>query len=293
MISPELAKKIRHIHYTTNRAVNTRLSGEYESVFKGQGIEFEEVREYQPGDDVRSIDWNVTARSGKPYIKRYVEERELNIMFLVDLSGSGTFGSGPLTKNEVAAEVCALLAFSAIKNNDRVGLIIFTEHVEMFIPPSKGTRHVLRIIRELLYFNPYHSRTNISGALEYLGRVSKQEEVVFLVSDFIDSGYEKQLTLAAKQHDLIAVQITDPKEIELPAIGMIEFEDAETGETRLIDTSHPRFRQGFKASVYNRQERLKGLLTKAGADFLRIDTHQDYVNSIIQFFLFRERRTQG
>ncbi|MDA7916490.1 DUF58 domain-containing protein, partial [Verrucomicrobia bacterium] len=216
MIPAELAKKIRYIQIYTSKAVNDVLAGEYQSVFKGQGMEFNEVREYQPGDEVRTIDWNVTARTGVPHVKRYVEERELTVMFLVDLSASGTFGSTERIKNEVAAELCALLAFSAIKNNDKVGLIIFTDSIELFVPAAKGTSHVLRLIRDLLNFKPDESKkakqsgTDISVGLDYLGKVMPRRSVVFLVSDFLSEGFEKSLRVAGRKHDMIAVSVTDP-----------------------------------------------------------------------------------
>jgi len=229
MIPKELAKKIRYIQIYTSKAVNDSLAGEYESVFKGRGMEFDEVREYQIGDEIRSIDWNVTARMGEPYVKLFVEERELTVMFLVDLSASGAFGSTRQIKNEVAAEICALLAFSAIKNNDKVGLIVFTDQIEMFIPPAKGSTHVLRLIRDLLNFTPRQTQTDISVGIEYLARVTNKKSVVFLISDFLGEGFEKQMRVLGKRHDLIAVSITDPREKQMPNLGLIQLEDAETG----------------------------------------------------------------
>ena len=222
MIPKELVKKIRYIQIYTSKAVNDVLAGEYHSVFKGQGMEFDEVRAYQPGDDIRTIDWNVTARTGHPYVKRYVEEREITVFFLVDLSASGSFGSTGKLKNEIAAEFCALLAFSAIKNNDKVGLIVFTDTIELFIPPAKGTSHVLRLIRELLYFDSGSKQqspgTDIALALDYLGRVLHKRGVVFLVSDFLDQDFEKPLGVLARRHDLIAVTVSDPREYLLPNV---------------------------------------------------------------------------
>ena len=226
MISKELIKKIRYIQIYTSKAVKDVLAGEYHSVFKGQGMEFDEVRAYQPGDDIRTIDWNVTARTGHPYVKRYVEEREITVFFLVDLSASGAFGSRKKLKNEIAAEFCALLAFSAIKNNDKVGLIVFTDVIELFIPPAKGTSHVLRLIRELLYFDPGKQRlragTDIALALDYLGRVLHKRGVVFLVSDFLDKNFQKPLSVLARRHDLIAATVSDPCELTLPDVGLLE-----------------------------------------------------------------------
>jgi uncharacterized protein (DUF58 family) len=297
MIPKEIVKKIRYIQIYTSKAVNSVLAGEYESVFKGQGIEFEEVREYQPGDEIRSIDWNVTARMGHPFIKRYVEERELTVMFLVDLSASGSFGSLKKTKNEVAAELCALLAFSAIKNNDKVGLIVFTDAVELFIPPKKGLTHSLRLIRELLTFKPRQAQTNIEAGLSYFRRVVTKKSVVFLISDFIagpsglENGFEKTLRGMSKRHDLIAVSITDPREVRLPNIGLIELEDAETGEVLLLDTGSAMVRTAYEKNGRSRAEQLKSLFTSMGVDQIDIRTDQDYVRSIIRFFLSRERKT--
>jgi len=292
MISSELAKKIRYIQIYTSKAVNDSLAGEYESVFKGRGMEFEEVREYQFGDEIRSIDWNVTARMGEPYVKRFVEERELTVIFLVDLSASGAFGSTRQIKNEVAAELCALLAFSAIKNNDKVGLIVFTDRVEMFIPPAKGTTHVLRLIRELLEFTPRQTQTNISAGIEYLGRVTSKKSVVFLVSDFLGEGYENQLRVLGKRHDLIAVSITDPREVKMPDIGLIELEDAETGELIVIDTGSATVRKQYEKLGATRQGFLRELFRSMDVDQIEIFTDRDYVLDLVRFFKARERRAR-
>lgn len=290
MISPELARKIRYLEIYTRKAVNDILAGEYHSVFRGRGIEFEEVREYTPGDDIRTIDWNVTARMGHPYVKRYVEERELTVLFLVDLSASGAFGSSERFKNEVAAEVCALLAFSAIKNNDKVGLIIFTGQVELYIPPKKGASHVLRLIGALLNFRPRDRRTDIGGALDFLGRVAHRRAVVFLVSDFWAEGYEGRLRIAAKRHDLIAVSVTDPRETALPEAGLVELEDAETGERVLVDCGSRQVRERWEALAREREARLRGLFHSAGVDRIRVMTGRDTVRDLIGFFRMRERR---
>jgi uncharacterized protein (DUF58 family) len=290
MISPELARKIRYLEIYTRKAVNDILAGEYHSVFRGRGIEFEEVREYTPGDDVRTIDWNVTARMGHPYVKRYVEERELTVVFLVDLSASGAYGSADRFKNEVAAEVCALLAFSAIKNNDKVGLIVFTGGVELYIPPKKGASHVLRLIGELLNFRPRDRRTDIGGALDFLGRVAHRRAVVFLVSDFWDEGYEGRLRIAAKRHDLIAVSIIDPREMALPETGLVELEDAETGERVLIDCSSRAVRTRYQELARQREARLRELFHSAGVDRIRVVTGRDTVRDLVGFFRMRERR---
>ena len=290
MIPKEVAKKIRYIQIYTTKAVNNVFAGEYESAFKGHGMEFEDVREYQPGDEIRSIDWNVTARTGKPFIKRFVEERELTVIFLVDLSASGTFGSIKKTKNEIAAELCAVLAFSAIKNNDKVGLIVFTDDVEMFIPPKKGATHVLRLIRELLYFKPQKVHTNIQAGLNYLGRVTRKRSVVFLVSDFQETNFEKQMRVMGKRHDLIAVSITDPREVVMPNVGLIELEDAETGELVLIDTSSVKVRKQYKSHGIKQAGEIKRLFHSMGIDQIDIRTDKDYLSNIMRFFLEREKR---
>lgn len=290
MIPEELVKKIRYIQIYTSKAVNDSLAGEYESVFKGRGMEFDEVREYRIGDEIRSIDWNVTARTGEPYVKRFVEERELTVIFLVDLSASGCFGSRNYLKNEVAAELCALLSFSAIKNNDKVGLILFTDQVEMFIPPAKGTRHVLRLIRELLQFKPGGKKTDIAAAIDYLDRITHKKSVVFLVSDFIGHGFEKKLRVTGRRHDLIAVSVTDPREIRLPDVGLIRLEDAETGETVLVDTGSEAVRKKYEAYGRERRQTLKSLFRSMGIDQIEIFTDSNYVLDLVRFFRTRERR---
>jgi len=290
MIPQELARKIRVIEITTRKVVNDILAGEYESVFKGRGMEFDEVREYMPGDDIRTIDWNVTARTGKPYVKRYVEERELTVIFLVDLSASGSFGSVDKLKNEIAAEFCALLSFSAVKNNDKVGLILFTDKVEKYIPPKKGTTHVLRVIRELLSFRAAASSTDITRALDFLGKVTTKRAVVFLVSDFQAEGYEKALRIISKKHDLISVTIVDPREIKLPDVGLIELEDAETGEIVLIDTSNPEVRRRYERLGEEKAGRLRDLFASMGIDQIEVRTDRDYIPTLVRFFRVRERR---
>ena len=292
MIPSELARKIRYIEIYTSKAVNDVLAGEYESVFKGQGMEFEEVREYQPGDDIRSIDWNVTARIGHPFVKRFVEERELTVMFLVDLSASGGFGSTQQVKNEVAAELCALLAFSAVKNNDKVGLIVFTDTVELFVPPGKGTSHVLRLIRELLNFQPGQAQTDIAAGIDYLGRVTSKKCVVFLVSDFLATGFEKQLHVLGRRHDVIAVSVADPREVRMPDVGLIELEDAETGESVTIDTGSAGIRDRYEQLGTAQQNRLRQLFRSLDIDHLEILTARDYVRDLAGFFRTRERRAQ-
>ena len=292
MIPKELAKKIRYIQIYTSKAVNDSLAGEYGSVFEGRGMEFDAVREYQIGDEIRSIDWNVTARMGEPYVKVFVEERELTVIFLVDLSASGAFGSTRQIKNEVAAEICALLAFSAIKNNDKVGLIVFTDQIEMFIPPAKGSTHVLRLIRELLNFTPRQTQTDISVGIEYLGRVTNKKSVVFLISDFLGEGFEKQMRVLGKRHDLIAVSITDPREKKMPNLGLIQLEDAETGELVMIDTGSASFRKQYETLGRAQQGRLRGLFRSMAVDHIEIYTGRDYVFDLVKFFKTRERRAQ-
>jgi len=290
MISKELASKIRYIQIYTNKAVNDIIAGEYHSIFKGRGMEFDEVREYQPGDDVRAIDWNVTARIGHPFVKQYVEERELTVFFLVDLSASGDFGSAGKTKNEVAAELCGLLAFSAIKNNDKVGLIVFTDTVELFIPPKKGVSHVLRLIRELLGFRPRRTGTDLAVALEYFGRVARKRCVAFLVSDFIAQNYEKPLRILARRHDMITFQISDPAEFEMPPVGLVELQDAETGEMVLLDAGNPAVRQSYREAGQARARQIADTMRAMAIDHMPLVTTDSYVQDLVRFFRVRERK---
>ncbi|MDR3011875.1 MAG: DUF58 domain-containing protein [Chitinispirillales bacterium] len=290
MIPKEVLQKVRQIEIRTRRIVDTVLSGEYHSAFKGRGMEFSEVRAYTDGDDVRTIDWNVTARMGSPYIKKFIEERELTVMLVVDASSSGNFGSIDKFKGEMAVELCSLLAFSAIRNNDRVGLIIFTSGVEVFIPPRKGKNHVLRVIRELLYFEPRHKGTDIGNALKFLNRVQTKTSVVFLVSDFISAAdFEAPVRVAAKRHDLIAISITDPREDTIPRVGLIELEDAETGETVLLNTRSKKTLQIYKNEREKRKKELEEMLRSAGVDEIRVSTEAGYVKPIVNFFKKRER----
>jgi uncharacterized protein (DUF58 family) len=294
VIPRELVKKIRYIQIYTSKAVNDVLAGEYHSVFKGQGMEFDEVRAYQPGDDIRTIDWNVTARTGHPFVKRYVEEREITVFFLVDLSASGSFGSMDKLKNEIAAEFCALLAFSAIKNNDKVGLIVFTDVIELFIPPAKGTSHVLRLIRELLYFDPGKQRertgTDIALALDYLGRVMHKRGVIFLVSDFLDQDFEKPLGVLARRHDLIGVTVSDPRESALPDVGLLEIQDAESGEKVVIDTGSREVRNRYEQFAREKHEKLSNLFKSFGVDHIQLFTDRDYVLDLVKFFRKRMKK---
>lgn len=291
MISKELIKKVRQIQIYTSRAVDASFAGQYESVFKGRGMQFDEVREYDPGDDIRSIDWNVTARTGKPYVKRFVEEREMTVVFAVDLSASGDFGTVSKMKNELAAEFCAVLAFAAAKSNDKVGLLIFTDRIELYIPPKKGSSHILRLIRELLYFKMPQRRTNIPLAMDYLAKVIRKKATVFLVSDFIEADFKKPLSLLNKRHDVIAVSVRDKAEMSLPDAGLIEFTDAETGETMLVDTSSAAFRSRYGNAAQQRFGELKAMLTSAGVDCISINTDKPYIKDLIMFFRARRRRS--
>jgi uncharacterized protein (DUF58 family) len=289
VIPKEILQKVRQIEIRTRSIVDSVLSGEYQSVFKGRGMEFSEVRTYIPGDDIRSIDWNVTARMGGPYVKKYTEERELTVMLVVDASSSGSFGSVKQFKDEIAVELCALLAFSAIKNNDRVGLIIFTSEVEKYIPPKKGKNHVLRVIRELLYFKPAKKGTNIAEAMGFLNRVQRRKAVVFCVSDFIASGFEAPLRVAAQRHDFIAVTITDPREMSLTNVGLIELEDPETGQTMLVNTRSKTVRERFHQEAVRRMEALRSFFKVHGIDEIPVTTEADYIGSLVKFFKKREK----
>jgi len=289
MLPREVIRQIRRLQLKARRAVDDLLGGEYHSVFKGTGIAFEEVREYQPGDDIRAIDWNVTARIGHPFIKRFIEERELTVMLLVDCSGSNQFGTRLQQKREVAAELAAVLAFSAISNNDKVGLVAFTDRVERFVPPRKGTRHVLRLIRDVLFYQPRHRGTSLQEALDYLNRVVHRRVIVFLLSDFLDRGYEKSLKRTGRRHDLVAVRITDPREEELPAVGLLELEDAETGE-RLLHTNSRQVRTAYAAAARSRREVLRELTRSARVDLVEVSTDGSHLDSLIRFFRLRERR---
>lgn len=290
MIPKEILKKVRRLEITTRGMVNDVFSGEYHSVFKGRGMEFSEVREYQIGDDIRTIDWNVTARYGHPYVKVFEEERELTVMLMVDASSSGEFGTFERMKGEIAVEICALLAFSAIKNNDKVGLIIFTDKVEKFVPPRKGKRHVLRVLRELLYFHPEDRKTDIGTALEYFNRVIRRRSVVFLVSDFISTDYEKALRIANKKHDIVGIHIVDPRELELPRMGYIELEDAETGEQIMLDTTDGEVRRLFAQKTSQAMTRRDKLFKSMNVDAITIYTDESYFEPLIRFFRMRAKR---
>ncbi len=292
MLPKEIIRKIRRIEITTNRLVNESLAGEYHSVFKGRGMEFDEVREYQHGDDIRTIDWNVTSRTGHPFVKRYVEERELTVMLLVDASASGSFGSSGKMKAEISAEISALLAFSAIKNNDRVGAILFTDRVEKFIPPRRGSTHVLRVIRELLFYKPVHAGTSIQKALEHLNLVIRNRAVVFLISDLLDQGFEQALKAANRRHDVVIIRVTDPREHELPNVGIIEVRDAETGEIQYIDTALAAVRDHYRENWERNFARLTRVFQSHRIDNVAIDTGQPYDAPLIRFFEERAKRAR-
>jgi len=314
MILPEIVKKIRQIELRTNRLVSETLAGQYHSVFKGQGMNFEEVREYQPGDDVRAIDWNVTARMNHPFIKKFVEERELTLMLVVDVSGSGLFGSREQSKRELAAEIASVLAFSAIRNNDKVGLILFTDEIEKFIPPRKGRKHVLRVIREALFFEPRRRGTDLNQALEFLMHVLSHKAIAVIISDFLGSPaiprlaggrqLRPQLMLieslaqasfamlrqANRRHDVVAVQVSDPFELELPALGRLSLEDAETGEIVEVNSGDARKRGAFAERQIRAQTDLSRLFRSAGIDSIQVRTDQPYTAALGRFFETREKR---
>ena len=314
MIPREILKKIRQIEIRTNRLVTETLAGQYHSVFKGQGMNFDEVREYQPGDEVRSIDWNVTARMNHPFVKKFVEERELTLMLVVDVSGSGLFGSVAQSKRELAAEIASVLAFSAIRNNDKVGLILFSDEIEKFIPPRKGRRHVLRVIREILFFEPKRRGTDLSGALEFLLRVTSHRAIAVVISDFIGAptvasdragrrprpqmmvmeslaqASFSALRQANRRHDLVAVQVTDRYEMELPALGRLILRDAETGEVVEVNTGDQRKRASFAERQTKAQTDLARLFRSAGIDAIQLRTDQPYSIELARFFETREKR---
>ena len=290
MIPREILKQVRRIEISTRGLVNEVFSGEYHSVFKGRGMNFAEVREYQYGDDIRSIDWNVTARTGSPFVKVFEEERELTVMLVVDVSASCDFGTRERLKGEVAVEICALLAFSAIKNNDKVGLIIFSDRIEKFVPPRKGRRHVLRVLRELLYHRPEGRGTDITAALEYLTHVQRKKAVAFLVSDFRDDGFDRALAIAGRRHDLIAVRVGDERERELPPLGLLELEDPETGERVIVNTSNLEFRTAFGDHVERKRVELDRTFRRSKVDVIDIETGRPYVKPLMLFFQDRARR---
>ena len=289
-ISPEMIQKIRDIQIKTNHLVNHMMAGEYVSAFKGRGMEFREVRDYQHGDDIRLIDWNVTARMGRPFIKQFQEEREQTVLLLVDVSSSGQFGSSEKFKNEISAEIASILAFSAVKNNDKVGLIIFSDKIEHFIPPNKGRAHIWNVIRTILNFAPEGRQTDLNQPLKYLLNIQKRKCVVFLISDFQADGYEQSLRLARQKHDLIALAITDPRELELPKVGLVHLEDSETKETLLIDTNDSEMIQKFSAAKKKELRDRKKHFRSMGVDTIEIRTDQSLVTPIIEYFKMREKK---
>lgn len=286
----EILKKIRRLELRTRRLVDSMFAGSYHSVFKGRGMNFEEVREYTPGDEIRSIDWNVTARMNTPFVKKFTEERELTVMLVVDVSASGDFGSVQSSKRELAAEVASILAFSAIQNNDKVGLLLFTDEVELFIHPKKGRMHTLRLIREMLYFRPHRRGTNLAAALEYLNKVVTRRAVVFLISDFLDEGYDKPLSVAARRHDLVAMPVIDPGEEDLPDVGIVTLEDPETGEQIDVNTSSRALRGAYLALEEKRKKATAQQLRKLGIDTIPLRTNEDYLHVLRAFFERREQR---
>jgi uncharacterized protein (DUF58 family) len=290
METKELLKKVRQLEIRTRGLVNQVFSGEYHSVFKGRGMSFSEVREYQIGDDVRAIDWNVTARFDHPFIKIFEEERELTVMLLVDMSGSQFFGSQGQLKRDIAVEISAILAFSAMKNNDKVGALLFSDQIEKFVPPRKGQSHALRIVRELISFEPKHPATSLKGALDYLNHVLKKRSIVFVISDFMDSGYEASLRIAGKRHDLIGIRLLDPRENELPRMGLVTFRDAETGEQRWVDTANPSVVAAFRAYRRAVEDSRRTTFIKAKLDSIDIRLDKPYMKPLVDFFRLRERR---
>lgn len=292
MIPREILKQVRLLEISTRGLVNEVFSGEYHSVFKGRGMSFAEVREYGYGDDIRGIDWNVTARTGSPHVKVFEEERELTLMLVVDVSASARFGTRARMKSELAAELCGVLAFSAIKNNDKVGLILFSDRIERFVPPRKGRRHALRVLRELLYHPDEGKGTDIAGALEYLARVTRRRAVAFLVSDFLAEGYERALSVAARRHDLVAVRVGDVREEEVPPMGFVEFEDPETGERVVVNTSARAFRERFGAARAAARGRVAELFRRSKVDAIDVTTGVPYEKALRRFFEERGRRVR-
>ncbi len=293
MLPAEVTRQVRRLQLRARRAVQTLLGGEYRSAFKGAGLSFEEVRDYQPGDDVRTIDWNVTARMGHPYVKRYAEDRELTVLLAIDLSASQRFGTGAAAKRAVAAELAAVLAFAAVAHNDRVGLLGFTDRVERYVPPGKGSRHALRVLRDILFFEPQGRKTDLAAALDYLNRVHRRRAIVFLFSDYLADGYADPFRRAARQHDLIAVRTADPREHDWPAAGLVQLEDAETGRQVLIDTGSRRFREAFAERARARREAFTALARSSQVDLIDADTGGGHFDALLRFFRIRDRRRRS
>lgn len=286
----EILRKIRRLELRTRRLVESSFAGQYQSVFKGRGMNFEEVRPYTPGDEIRSIDWNVTARTGEPYIKKFTEEREMTVMILLDVSASGNYGSVEESKREIAAEIAAILAFSAIHNNDKVGLLLFSDQVELFIPPKKGRHHILRLIREMLYFEPQGRGTDLSGALEYLNKVINRRSLLFLISDFLAPDFSRPLTVTARRHDTVALRVVDPAEETLPDVGVVLLEDPETGEQIEVDTSRRSISRSYAKHAEDRLRDLGRLFGARAVDLLELHTDRDYLPVLRGFFERRGRR---
>ncbi len=284
MDTKELLKKVRKIEIKTKGLSTQVFSGEYHSAFKGRGMAFAEVREYMPGDEIRTIDWNVTARFNHPYVKVFHEERELTVMLMVDISNSEMFGSEKTIKKNIIAEVCAVLAFSVTQNNDKIGVMLFTDEVELFIPPKKGRKHILRIIRELIEFKPSSNKTDIANALKHFNNVIKKRSVGFIISDFIDNDFERALKIANRRHDIIALQVQDKREVEMPNIGIVKFEDAETGGTKWINTSNKKTRTKYKAKALKRDAELKDIFRRSGVDYTKIETNKPYTIPLMNLF---------
>ena len=288
----DILRKVQRIQIVANRAVNDLMAGQYRSSFRGRGMEFDEVREYQPGDEIRTIDWNVTARAGSPFIKRFAEERELTVLFLVDVSASGVFGSVDRSKLDLMVELSALLMFSAFRNNDKVGMLLFADEVQACFPARKGKSNVLRLIREMLTAEAVAAETQLDSALQYLNRIQKRRAVVFLLSDFLTETSRRALSICNRRHDLVAVTVEDPREHDLPAVGIIRLQDAETGEVVEVDTANPRVRSLFAERAATRQQELQQRLRQAGVDQLSVTTGEPYANSLKRFFDRRERRSR-
>lgn len=284
METAELLKKVHRIELKTRGLSNQIFSGEYHSAFKGRGMAFSEVREYMPGDEIRTIDWNVTARLGEPYVKVFEEERELTVILVVDISGSNQFGTYSQLKKDQITEICAVLAFSAIQNNDKIGVIFFSDQIEKFIPPKKGKTHILHIIRELIEFKPENNKTNIDEALRYLINGVKKRSIAFLISDFMDEGFEKALKIANRKHDLVALRIYDPGEQEIPNMGMVPLRDNETGELTWINTGSAAVRTNFKAKALEHESMLQDLFRRSGVDYANIATNQSYIQPLMTLF---------
>lgn len=290
MLPAEIIRQIRRIEIRTKRLVTDVFAGNYKSTFKGKGMEFFEVREYYPGDDIRNIDWNVTARMGSPYVKKFAEERELTVMILFDASASNDFGTKNRIKRELGAEIGSVLLFCTLRNNDRAGLIIFTDEVEMFVPPRKGISHVLRAIREFVYFQPTGKKTDLKQALEFFSGVARKRSILFVISDFMTTGYEKTMQVLNKKHDVVAIRVLDPREFELVSVGIVEVEDPETGEIAFVDTYDTGFRKSFVELTMKRFEEQEIFFRKSGIDFIDIRTDKPYINPLVKFFAMRARR---